>query len=511
MTTRRIRNALMAVIAIMTMAAGAISADAANLVVRNFKMLPTDQTAINRETMKRDQNGKTSALIKIYTPLNEEQTYFDNGVMGVVARINKPGQIWLYIPARSQSIQIINSKYSPLTYFFDEEIVAGKTYSMELTVEGKEVTLSASVRQSPIWVDNDSVGISPLNIYLSYGEHAVKAEKGSMLYEGSILVTPNGERRFELPMEDENLKYSDVTVRVPDNADIYFQGRRVGVGEWTERLLGGNYSVEIRKANCENAVVNFEAKAGSPTIVDCPKPVPYRGYLSVDVIPNTGTKILDGDTLVAEHRLQRQLNVGTYTYTFRKSGYVPVNRTFKVERNQDTVDTVTLQRIQYIRKKSVYFDVGFTYANIYGVTLRVGGTFANVNLEVGYTLGLGKSDEVNWFDTDGIYDGSCTYSMDVTTLKLGYQFSFVERIGLTPQIGYLGQQLRGGTRGNGAMCHNMTIGARFVFNPSPRFGIFATPEYAVPVQENELYKQIAEYGNLSKGGFYVTAGLTFNF
>lgn len=122
MTTRRIRNALMAVIAIMTMVAGAITADAANLVVRNFKMLPTDQTAINRETMKRDQNGKTSALIKIYTPLNEEQTYFDNGVMGVVARINKPGQIWLYIPARSQSIQIINSKYSPLTYFFDEEI-----------------------------------------------------------------------------------------------------------------------------------------------------------------------------------------------------------------------------------------------------------------------------------------------------------------------------------------------------------------------------------------------------
>ena len=184
----------------------ALTVQGANLVVRNFRSLPTDQTAINRETMKRDQNGKTAALVKIYTPLDIEQTYISNGVMGVVARVNKPGQIWLYIPARSQSIEITNQKYSPLRYYFDEEITAGKTYSMELTVEGKEVTLSASVRQAPIWVDGDSVGVSPLNIYLSYGEHAVKAEQGSMLYDGNVMITPETQARIELPMEDENLE-----------------------------------------------------------------------------------------------------------------------------------------------------------------------------------------------------------------------------------------------------------------------------------------------------------------
>ena len=95
----------------------ALTVQGANLVVRNFRSLPTDQTAINRETMKRDQNGKTAALVKIYTPLDIEQTYISNGVMGVVARVNKPGQIWLYIPARSQSIEITNQKYSPLRYY----------------------------------------------------------------------------------------------------------------------------------------------------------------------------------------------------------------------------------------------------------------------------------------------------------------------------------------------------------------------------------------------------------
>ena len=61
------------------------------------------------------------------------------------------------------------------------------------------------------------------------------------------------------------------------------------------------------------------------------------------------------------------------------------------------------------------------------------------------------------------------------------------------------------------MCHNLSIGARFLFNPIPMLGVFVTPEYAVPVSVNELYKNIAEKSNLTKGGFYVTAGISFNF
>lgn len=501
-------------IALFILLASVIAVDAQNLVVRDFKSLPLDQTAINRETMKKDQNGNTAALIKVFTTLNPDQTSFDNGVMGVVGKVVFPGQIWIYIPARSQSIQIVNSKYSPVNYYFEEAIEAGKTYSMMLTFEGKEVTLSASIRQSMLYVDGEQLGSSPQNIYLSYGEHAIRAEKGSMLYDGDIMVTPDGPDRFELAMEDENLKYSDVTVTVPDRGEIYFQGERVGVGEWKQRLHSGQYSVTIRKNDCEENIVNFEAKAGMPTLVECPAPVPYRGFLNVSVIPNTGTEIMDGDTIVAIHSLQKQLSVGKYTYSFRKKGYVPVTKSFTVSRNESTNDTVILQRIQYIRRNSFYAGFGFTYGPIYGVSAHVGAVFSNVDVELGYTLGLGKSNTVYWYEVpkpDGMFSDHCTYTMDEFELKAGYQFSFVERIGLTPQIGYMGQRLRGGTHGNGAMSHDLTVGVRFVFNPVPWFGLFVNPEYAIPVSVNNLYSEIAEHGGLSKGGFYVSAGVTFNF
>lgn len=488
------------------------SANGAELVVRDFKMLPTDQTAINSETMKKDQNGRTAALIKIYTSLNENQTYFDNGVMGIVARENKPGQIWLYIPARSQSIQITNRNYPPLKYFFEEEIKAGKTYSMHLTAEGKVVNLVANVRHAPIFVDGDSVGVSPHEIYLGYGEHEVRAQQGMMIYQGVINITKDGPSRFELPMEDESRKYSDVTVTVPGNADIYFEGHKVGVGEWTQRLLGGQYSVEVKKENCENQIVNFLATAGMPTLVECPAPVPFRGYLSVDVTPSTGARIYDGDTIVAENRLSKLLNVGTYTYEFRRKGYVPVTKTFHVTRNDETTDTVLMQRIQYIRPNSCYGDLAFTYGPMFGVTARLGGFFHNINLEVGYTLGLGRSGDVYWYETgeSGIYDNVCTYTMDELTVKAGYQLSFLNRIGLTPRLGYMGQRLRGGLHGNGAMSHDMTIGARLVFKPVPYFGVFIEPEYAVPIVVNKLYSDISSQGGFSKGGFYISAGLSFS-
>lgn len=500
------------IIALLFVAFGVSFAYGADMIVRDFKLLPLDQTAINSATMKKDQNGRTAALIKIYTNLNETRTDFDNGVMGIVARENKPGQIWLYIPARSQSLLITNRNYSPLRYPFEEEIVAGKTYSMHLTTEGKVVNLVANVRNAPIYVDGDSVGVSPHEIYLGYGEHEVRAQQGMMLYQGVINVTQHGSSRFELPMEDESKKYSDVTVSVPGNADIYFEGVKVGVGEWSRRLLGGTYSVEIKKDNCEPQIVSFLAVAGKPTFVECPAPVPLRGYLSVEVTPSSGAKIFEGDTIVAENRLSRLITAGQHTFEFYRKGYETVRKTFQVVPNTETVDTVVMQRIQYINPNSIYGDLAFTYGPAYSVTARVGGFYRNINFEVGYTLGLGRSGEVHWYENNasGAYDGSCTYTMDEFTVKAGYQLSFLSRLGLTPRLGYMMQRLRGGTHGNGAMCHDITIGGRLVFKPIPYFGIFIEPEYAVPVMVNQLYSDISSHGGFSKGGFYVSAGLSFS-
>ncbi len=485
---------------------------AADLVVRNFKSLPSDQTAINRETMKKDQNGNTAALVKIYTPINPSDLYFDNGVMGIVARENKPGQIWLYIPARSQKIQISTSGQSPTPHYFEEPIESGSTYSMELMFEGKDISIVANVNKAPIFVDGDSVGISPVNTYLSFGDHSIKAQLGYMLYDGNIIVSKDGPSRFEIKMENENDKYSPVSVYVPNEAEIWFDGKRVAIGEWHTRLKEGSYFVELRKRNCEPYIESFNVKIGQPSEIKAKAPIPFKGYLSVEVTPALGTNIFHADTLVAKNRLNRQLNIGDYTYTFKRKGYITTTKTFSVRNNEETLDTVRLERVQYIKKNSLYAGLGITYNSIPGININIGGTYQNISAELGYTLGIGRSGKVYWFQSSSdLFVGATDYSIDELTGKIGYQFSFIQRIGLTPQVGYLGQRLRGGSHGNGAMCHNVTIGAKCIFKPWSHVGIFLTPEFAVPVSVNPLYNDIASHANLSKGGLFITAGLAFSF
>lgn len=178
-----------------------------DLIVRNFKSHPSDNAAINAQTMRKDKTDKTTAILKIHTSLNENQTFFDildsnNNVIEIVHRINNPGEIWLYLPANTESIIISNKNYNKLKYFFEEVIQAGKTYSMHLTVEGKVVSIVTNVGIAPIFIDGDSVGVSPLDIYIGYGEHEIRIHKGLMLYHDTINITKNSFKQIELNMQE---------------------------------------------------------------------------------------------------------------------------------------------------------------------------------------------------------------------------------------------------------------------------------------------------------------------
>ena len=90
---------------ILAFAAIAVSAQN-NLVIRNFKYDQYDQTANLKGTQKKDNNGRTAALLKIET--NLDNLAFDGGSYGIVTTQHKTGQWWVYVPERAQKITIGN-------------------------------------------------------------------------------------------------------------------------------------------------------------------------------------------------------------------------------------------------------------------------------------------------------------------------------------------------------------------------------------------------------------------
>ena len=110
-----------------------VGVNAQNISVKSFQLLETDLTALFRETQEIDQNGEVAALIKVIT--TETGFLFDVGALGIVKRVQKPGEIWLYVPHGVQRININHQELGRLEkpYYFPIPIQAARTYELVLT------------------------------------------------------------------------------------------------------------------------------------------------------------------------------------------------------------------------------------------------------------------------------------------------------------------------------------------------------------------------------------------
>ncbi len=488
--------------------AGGLSAQAQRLVSRDFRQLDMDPTANIEKVI--DHNGKPAALIKLFTPFRLSQLGFGGTLEGVTKTIQHgPGEIWVYVPENSMKITFVHPQYGELNVNYPAPLKRATTYALNLNAEGKMASLVASAQGATVELDGDSIGISPVNHYIPYGVHHVVARQGSLLFDDNIIVSPDGVALFPLEMVDENSKYGDVSIRVPEGVEIWFMGERAGVGEYHTRLREGQYSVETRKRDADPVLSAFTVTPGETSEVYPAPPVPHKGYLELNLMPETGVSVLSGDTIFTTQR-NLQLPVGPYELTFEKRGYYPQTRLVRVAHNQTTVEDVSLVRRQYVKKSSVWASVGFEAAIRQGIAFNIGGAYENIELEAGFTLGLGKSKEVKWYTIDNsLLNNVEQYRVNEVNIAAGYRFRFAERFGLTPRLGYQLQYLHAGSGhpGNGFTQGSLTVGVKGLYIPVPHFGIYLTPQYGIPMGAKGQIKEVCSLGDITRGGFRLEVGV----
>lgn len=103
-----------------------------SISIVNFKRLPNDLSA--RVTKpKRDQNNEPCAIIKVVT--KDKALFFEPDALGIVAREDQPGEIWLYVPHGSKRITIKHERFGIIrNYFYNESIDKATVYELLLHV-----------------------------------------------------------------------------------------------------------------------------------------------------------------------------------------------------------------------------------------------------------------------------------------------------------------------------------------------------------------------------------------
>jgi hypothetical protein len=293
----------------------------------------------------------------------------------------------------------------------------------------------------------------------------------------------------------------------------------MGNGIWTTQLREGSYVVETRKADCDPEKTSFTVVAQKQNNVKATVPTPHTGRLSIYTRPRNAQAMLNGNTpidLTETHTLP----IGTYQISLTRKGYVPKSGLeYTVRHNETTRDTVTMDRVKYIKPTTFYFGAGYTFRQLGGITALAGVTFRNIDLQASYTFGLTESDEVKWYSNDGndTYLSSVAYKRSTFAVKLGYQIALTERLGITPQVGYEIERLTGSVKdgtnlyGDGATANCLSIGAKLVWAPIQRLYIFANPAYSIGMSKDDNFQKIADNSDIKAGGFMIAAGAMFNF
>ena len=256
------------------------------------------------------------------------------------------------------------------------------------------------------------------------------------------------------------------------------------------------YPAETRKDDCDPVRTTFIVHPQRQNTITAAPPTPHTGRLNIYTRPRNAKAILNGSTPIDVAELQT-LPVGTYQLGFSHKGYVGTDREFTITHNKTTTDTVTLG----------------------GITALAGVVYKNIDLQVSYTFGLSKSDDVRWYSNDGndTYLSSVSYKRSTFAVKLGYQIALTERLGITPQVGYENEKLTGkvedGTNlyGDKASANCISLGAKLLWAPIKHIHVFANPAYSIGMSKDENFKKIADNSDISAGGFMVSLGAIFNF
>lgn len=493
----------------------------AQMTVDDFYYDRTDQRPTRAEYQVKDQDGYYCAIIKVVTSENDF-TFSGNEKTQRVG-----GEIFVWVPKGLRVLGISHPRFGSLDYDIPEALRESAAYTLLLNPGGgRYVNITSSgAAKARVAIDNQYVGETPIyNYFMPFGSRRVKGTVGR--FEADTLFSVQageGRMSLDLNMQDQSHHFGEVEVTVPGNAEIYFQGQKVGNGRWKESLREGRYEVTTKKEDCEPATTSFTVKPRVLNQITAEAPVPHTGSIQLYTRPRSATATCDGKPIdLTESHV---LPIGKHQFNFVKKGYVTLDKEFSITRNTLTADTVIMEPINYLKSKwAFYFGAGYSLniGSLSGVTGYLGAVFKNIDLQLSYTLGLGKSDEVNWYTKVGVNDmwqNTMTYKMSAMAARLGYQIRLIPKLGITPQVGVMQQFLSGSiSEGNaaskfadGAKATSFTVGAKVLAVPVHHLYIFLTPEYAIPISKDATFTKAADAADFSAGGLSISAGIIVNF
>lgn len=346
--------------------------------VCSFRLLESDLTANTAGTMEKDQNGETAALIKVVT--TQIGFSFDCGSMGIVKTVQKPSEIWVYVPHGVKKMTISHPQLGLLRdYNLLIPIESGRTYEMVI-ITGTVETFVKKTRTSQYVVFQ----LTPVNAVVELNGEMLETTEGSVIkmmkfgtYDYRVQAPNYLPEAGKISVSDPNNKhivyinlkpnYSQVTFNVENNAEIWINGEKKGKGSWSGILGAGTYEVETKKQGHRSEIQTVDiyvTKEPQSFLLQPPTPI----YGEMDVNSNIAlADIYIDDSLYGKTpQVISNLLIGEHKIKITKSDYniytsnveIKENEVINVYANLDKSTNTSLFNVGNVQFKMVYVEGG---------------------------------------------------------------------------------------------------------------------------------------------------------
>ncbi len=316
-----------------------------DMAVADFSLDETDLTANLDGTTKYDQNGEKCALIKIFTTATG--LTFDVGSLGVVEIIQKPGEIWLYVPHGVRRVTINHPQLGMCDYTFPTSIVKARTYRMRLVAGQVQTTVRRAVTsQYVVFKVSPSKGSVEINgqmldvvdggasVRLPFGtyDYTVRAPRYNPM-SGKVTVNdPQNKHTVSVSLEPA---FASVTMSVDADAEIWINDQKRGTRTFTGELSYGTYLVECRQQghrSSQQEITLTKENAGQQ--ISLPKPTPIYGSIDINSTPIEADIYIDDKKIGVSPMFVQDYLIGTHRVRLSKAGHSDFSQVITVEEGQ---------------------------------------------------------------------------------------------------------------------------------------------------------------------------------
>ena len=329
---------------------------AQNLAVQSFSMDERDMTANTEGTIVLDQNGQKCALIKVET--TQQGFSFSTGLLGVMKTEQHVGEIWVYVPEGVKRLTISHQQLGTLrNYELGESVIRARTYILKLTTgEVQTVVKQARTTQYVVFQLQPQNAVVELNGELlptvdgiatkmmRFGTYDYRVQAPDYLPEvGKVTVNdPKQKHMVNIRLKPN---FSQVTLTVGNNAEIWVNGQKRGNGTWTGNLGAGTYELETRLAGHRPQTITRDIVVTSePQTIRLNAPTPIYGEADINSTPPMADIYIDGQKCGQTPQLIDQLLVGEHQLRISRQGYSDYNSTFNVREGETASVNTTLAK-----------------------------------------------------------------------------------------------------------------------------------------------------------------------